>query len=1254
MAAENEREPAARGRGRGGRGGRAGRGRGGRGASNNAAAGVAKAANNKSGRGGTRRGRAKSFADSRVQAAYERQRDLKATYQTVSYAIKNALQELADRSIDEVLRNFDLDDYEATGELQERLNQKLALFERQFQAKTQLAKETYDSSVYVAEQEFQLGYEDLADRFIDGHLNRARIIGALRSKDLPVDVSDEQYEYKVISDHQLDTEFGIYESYKDGHLVPYPSRVEGTEMWQRARDAEAATAAAAAAAAAASGTRGGRGGRARGGAKRRAQDQPEGQPAVKKTTRSNFESQPLPTTPITPAKGLLATEIESHTDGAPVEEDSGPVSPEPAIAPNGAAAVSVARSDSKLGAHERSPPLPKNISDPDEYGCRTYNQKPSAKERGANSRLVVPRLFTFEDHEIGFRDSTNDSSKGHTHAKRGKYLDTPDSNGMHFDYWCNGYDYSNTTPADFDESLVKKHGLHPRFGVFLPTSTNEQEPTTPYVMPGKPVVFIAEPSGRISHASRSFQRTINDRRVVDEPVRVRMNAAMRRFCKLQTIPLEDVAVTEYLPTEEELRSRSLGTAAKELESIPEAVETSPETDEQVSTEEEVTEPPQQGGLAAMSVLTYATAFVEAELNTRAAPPPPAPKATRYDAIRDVFTDSKPAPAPAAETNSLNLNFLAELCNVETRLQGPEGSTVKAQTSHAAMPEAESETRIHREDVPPVAPQLSQVPINAQHVPVEPAQEQHQAAYYTYGGYAMPEPPRDAPMGPIRPIDPLYAGGRMAHYGPEGTILAPASAPVQAPPTPVAATGYAHYWSQQAPPPPPAALAPAPAPSPAMMQAQAPPAPGPGAPYSHGYWSQQPPPPPAQLPPPSPAMAQAQGPPPPPQQQHQQHQQHYPQPPPPRMPFSAEPLPPQPLPPLRPPRGRSQPIQDDMLRDPMMRPAPHAMNNYYPPGPPRPYHHGYPAPEPLGPMPPLTQDRILPAPQPQQSYMGPSGPGSGYVPQMPSPTFGHPQPMPGPMGQSPPGTPQGVPGSMHRHRSTPSGSSDAGTGKYRKLQPAPVPAHRTWSSKPELKTIPYDHKETGASAALPKSGPTQIRAPQGALANPQATAPQTTAPHPNWSVRFAEPFTLPALFPRTSTSARPRTMAQDMELDPTPPTSVENSTISVEQAAAPAEPTPTESASTESAPAEPVPSEPAVVTAPVDASTTENGMTASRLRPRRAKTPATTTAAAASSQSATPRRRGTQPSRATSRKRTARRGAALATIQAQPQPPAEGA
>ncbi|UKZ71773.1 uncharacterized protein TrAtP1_012720 [Trichoderma atroviride] len=269
------------------------------------------------------------------------------------------------------------------------------------------------------------------------------------------------------------------------------------------------------------------------------------------------------------------------------------------------------------------------------------------------------------------------------------------------------------------------------------------------------------------------------------------------------------------------------------------------------------------------------------------------------------------------------------------------------------------------------------------------------------------------------MEPAYGGSRMSNYGPE----APGPAPTQAPPGPP---------------------------------------PGPSGGYPLVYWHQQAPPPP-------PPVAQAPPPPPP--------SQHYASQPPPRMPFShnanAEPLPP-----LRPPRGRAQPVQDDMMRDPMRGPSVHGMSNYYNPAPSRAYHHGYAAgPEPpLAPMQPLGSERILPNPQQPQSYMGPSGPGyaSQISSQILSPTFGNPQPMSGPMAQSPPGTPQGMHSSMHRHRSTPSGSSDAGSGKYRKLQPAPVPAHRAWSNKPELKTIPYDHKETGSSAALPSSGPTQIR------------------------------------------------------------------------------------------------------------------------------------------------------------------------------------
>jgi hypothetical protein len=161
MAAENEspaRDPPAastRGRGRG-RGGR-GRGRGGgRGASS---AGVTKTTTSRGGRGGTRRGRAKNFSDSRVQAAYERQRDLKATYQAVAHALKPALQELAERSVDDLLQNPDKykdvnEFYPVVSQLRANLEGKLAMHKRRLECDLELAKSSFDSDHYVIEQEY--------------------------------------------------------------------------------------------------------------------------------------------------------------------------------------------------------------------------------------------------------------------------------------------------------------------------------------------------------------------------------------------------------------------------------------------------------------------------------------------------------------------------------------------------------------------------------------------------------------------------------------------------------------------------------------------------------------------------------------------------------------------------------------------------------------------------------------------------------------------------------------------------------------------------------------------------------------------------------------------------------------------------------------------------------------------------------------------------------------------------------------------
>ncbi|KAH6965313.1 hypothetical protein EDB82DRAFT_435684 [Fusarium venenatum] len=1145
--AENEspaREPSTRGRGRGGRG-RGGRGRGGgRGGS---IAAVSKAATAKVGRGGSRRGRAKNFADSRVQAAYERQRHLKANYQAVAHALKPALQELAERTIDDALQNPEKHKHAKEfiplmQELQDNLDAKIAEYTRRYKRDKELAEQLHEAHDYVTHQEYQNGYEEIKEQFYEGQENRARILNSLYDKDLPVDVVDDQYEYKVISDEHFDEEFGIYECKLGGVLVPYPSRVPGTAMWQKGRDNEVAATAAVSApvtsapAAPVKSTRG----RGRGANKRRAQDQPEGQPTPKKNTRSNPDdaaASPSLSAPA-PAKGLLASaaEVEATPEGTPAESDSTPASPEPPAFVNGIAHAAVARAQNlRLPAREKSPPLPKNMGEPDEYGFRMFNQKPSMREKGINSRLFVPRPFEFEKWEIGFRDSTNDSGKGHTRAKRGKYLDTPDSNGLYIDSWCNGFDFSNTKPSDFDKETVKRFGVHPKFGIILRDAPVPESGKTPHVMPGKPVVYIANPSGRISHASRSFLKTTNHRRMEDNPYRSKVGASMRRFCKLQDIDLDEINISEYVRSEDELRSKSLGTALKELEARP-VVSREPSESEEPETEEQVIEAEDgeasqpEVGFTGISVLALASAFLEAEENKKVPKPVPvpAPKPARYDAIRDVFTDSKPTPTPKPDTKpSIGLDILAALSDIAGTSNEPApvqesvpvydtAATEYAmgyepapmpETPHMIEPIGVQEQPVYRDamangmgpasipphgmqdhdhrgsisrtnELPPVTPSqapidprfnsnLVEVPQGYMHQPHAQLPMQSSGSVHGHPGEALPYPPiHDHSV-------PQHPSVRHSEYPPPPPSQGP---PVQDQGTYLSHNSYpnpdhrdAHMASGRPIDPgyPPRRLSYAPeAPS-----------------YSRQYWSQPPPPPgpaTAASAPPGPAPGSVSS--------------HYSSPAPPstRIPFShngsAEPLPP-----LRPSRGRNQSLQDEALLEPSLR----SSGSYYPPGPPRPYHRGgYPGPEPHGQpqLQPIATDRILPNPQTAgQGYM--TSPHQGYAHQVLSPTYANPPPMPPHMAQSPQENHQGLPSSIHRHRSTPSGSSDAGN-KYRKLQPAPIPSHRAWPNKPELKTIPYDHKETGSAAALPSSGPTQIRG--------WSADGQTKPNKPFKSVRFAEP------------------------------------------------------------------------------------------------------------------------------------------------------
>lgn len=203
-----------RGRGRGGRGRGSGRG----GAS--ASTAVAKTTTTTRGRGGLRRGRAKHFTDSRVQAAYERQRDLKATYQAVAHALKPALAELAERSVDDMLANPDAHkqspEYRRVmDQLKQNLAEKFALYSRRLKRDLKLAEDMYAADRHVADKEYEVsctvmpikldksrvqwmanfacdeqnGFNDLDEQFWESQENRLRILNALLDRGLPVDVS---------------------------------------------------------------------------------------------------------------------------------------------------------------------------------------------------------------------------------------------------------------------------------------------------------------------------------------------------------------------------------------------------------------------------------------------------------------------------------------------------------------------------------------------------------------------------------------------------------------------------------------------------------------------------------------------------------------------------------------------------------------------------------------------------------------------------------------------------------------------------------------------------------------------------------------------------------------------------------------------------------------------------------------------------------------------------------------------------------
>ncbi|PHH69505.1 hypothetical protein CDD83_5699 [Cordyceps sp. RAO-2017] len=412
---------------------------------------------------------------------------------------------------------------------------------------------------------------------------------------------------------------------------------------------------------------------------------------------------------------LAAAEAAALTEAnPPAADESSPASPEPAPY----------RNDVDLPKGRMSPKPPRNASEPDDYGLRSYILR--LHEKIVHARFCMPRPFAFEPDEIGFRDSSNELSRQKNKTPH-KYTGTPNRGLIHVDHRVFNYDYSTLTPDDFDPDMIRRHRLHP-LGFFMSFSKNDKEDPPPYVMPGKPVVYLANPSGRTAHASRSFRDTALKRSVDEAPLRASMGACLRRFCRKAHVDAHDIAVADYVESDDLLRAKSLGTAEREPPvSTPgesDATALGTDDDEEVEGDEHQSEPggeeeeeqqqqqqqQQQleeeeqldvvmgegeqeespeaddaaarettdqpdGSISALSVLAYATVFEEAKQAARAVPS--TPKTSRYDAIRDVFTtSSRPDPAPTSDDDTLGLNFLARVCHVEPRLPEPDSGAAR--------------------------------------------------------------------------------------------------------------------------------------------------------------------------------------------------------------------------------------------------------------------------------------------------------------------------------------------------------------------------------------------------------------------------------------------------------------------------------------------------------------------------------------------------------------------------------------------------
>ncbi|KAI1769526.1 hypothetical protein GGR53DRAFT_472860 [Hypoxylon sp. FL1150] len=548
----------------------------------------------KKGGRGKGRGQKKTYEDPRVQAAYERQRELRELFSTVSASVKPALEDIADQSVKTLLQDPDsYKDYPEYHEIQQQLDAQLKhvidTANAEFDTKTAMARRTFELETDHIQKSFQDSFDYDTENFYDASLNRANIIDELRREGYGSDTPDLAYNYVE-------------------HIPYVPFELTGNSE-EHSRKTKPNN-------------------------KRKAEGQPDGQGNSKKPRH---------------ATGLLASEMEP--DGVP---ESNAPSPSPfdeqEFIPT-----------SKKGL----PDLPGCASEPDAFGVRSVDKR----SLGAHNRFILPQTFQWDDDEIGFRDSTNDSTRKAKKAKRGVFIDEPNSRNFHYDHTVKDYDCRDYKDDTLDPELVKKHGLHPKYGFFLPTSTNDAELPGEFVDGGRPVVYVPD-RNTTAHTSRSVRLMRMDRMLKEDATKSDMARLLGAFCDKEDINTGDIVTDEMQDRERKARER-LNPSSDDGGS--ETLDHSPQTEPDDSIAKE------RAGLL-LEAANRLEADEMAQLLPSARPSRP------YDAVRDVFTSAEPAPAHAGQPyedtynnfNPSGLTVLADLAEGTprqlTQMDRPMGTT----------------------------------------------------------------------------------------------------------------------------------------------------------------------------------------------------------------------------------------------------------------------------------------------------------------------------------------------------------------------------------------------------------------------------------------------------------------------------------------------------------------------------------------------------------------------------------------------------